>query len=188
MCSLCFYFAVGQEQSKAAIFAWENQQAIRAKFADFQTKVCDKLSKNGVDIEQFRLFVQTQFPPGDFIPPPPAGFTEVFRAITYHGLWDYLHSSPLVHIANKFGASDPEMEGWVRTYKKDLKAYSLVAKLEDYIEADLDVADPPPAKRAKYDPRYYTPVEWKAKFINPSLQYLNEVWELFSNHYLGYNA
>ena len=37
--------------SKAAIFARENRQAIAAKFADFQTKVCDKLSKNGVSIE-----------------------------------------------------------------------------------------------------------------------------------------
>ena len=146
--------------------------------------MCDKLSKNGVDIEQFRLFVQTQFPPGDCIPPPPAGFTEVFRAITYHRLWDYFHCSPLVHIANKFGASDPEMEGWVQTYKKDLKAYSLVTTLEEYIEADLDTADAPPVKRARCDPRYYTPVEWKTKFIDHSLQYLTEVWELFSNRYL----
>ena len=36
-------------QSKAVIFAYENQQTITAKFADFQTKVCDKLVKNGVN-------------------------------------------------------------------------------------------------------------------------------------------
>ena len=150
--------------------------------------MCDKLVKNGVDIEQVRLFVTNQFPPGDCIPPPPASLIEVFKAITQHGLWNYFHYSPLVRIAEKFGAGDHEMEGWVQSYKKDLKAYSLVTTVEDYVEADLDPPPPtvdlPPANCAKYDPRYYTPVEWKTKFVDHSLQYLTEVWELFSYHYL----
>ena len=146
--------------------------------------MCDKLFHIGIDIRQFQLFVVNQFSPGDCIPPLPTSLTEIFEAITRHGLWDYFHYSPLVQIAGTFGANDPEMEGWVQTYKQDLKAYSLVTTVEDYIEADLDNADTPPAKRAKYDPRYYTPVEWKTKFIDHTLQYLAEVWELFSNHYL----
>ena len=76
------------------------------------------------------------------------------------------------------------MKGWVNTYKQDLKAYQLVTTVEEYIEADLDVADTPPAKRARYDSRYYTPVEWKTKFVKHTLQYLADVWELFSSHYL----
>ena len=139
-----------QEQSKAAVFARENQQAINGKFADFLTKVCNKLVKNGVDTEQVRLFVTNQFPPGDCIPPAPASLTEIFQAITHHRLWDYFHYSPLVTIAKKFCANDDEMEGWVQTYKQDLKAYSFVMKVEDYIEADLVNADTPPAKRARY--------------------------------------
>ena len=170
---------------EAADFANENLRAIRAKFADFQTKVCNKLFKSGVDADEFRLFVTNQFPPGDCIPPPPAGLIEMFKAITHHGLWDYFHYSPLVQIANKFGAGDFEVEGWVQTYKQDLKAYQIVAKVEDYIGADLNIADPPPVERAKNDPRYNRPVEWKTKFIDHSLQYLAEVWELFSYHYLG---
>ena len=175
-----------QEQSKAADFAHENQQAIRGKFADFQTNVCTKLLKSGVDIEEFQLFVTNQFPPGDFIPASPTSLTEVFKAITNHGLWDYLHYTPLVQIAKRFGASDPEIEGWVQTYKKDLKAHSIVTTVEEYIETDFDVANtpPPPAKRAKYDPRYCTSVEWKTEFLDHSLQYLAEVWELFSSRYL----
>ena len=176
--------ATTHELSKAAVFAHENRQAITAKFAAFQTKVCNKLLKNRVDAKQFRLFVTNQFPPGDCIPPPPAGLTEIFEAITHHGLWDYFNYFPLVHIVRTFGADDPEMEGWVQTYKKDLKAYSLVATLEDFIETDLDVTDPPIPKRAKYDPHYYTQVEWKTNFIDHSLQYLCEVWESFSSHYL----
>ena len=184
--------ATTHELSKAADFARENRQAITAKFADFKTKVCNKLSKNGVNIKDFQMFVTSQFPPGDCIPQSPTSLTEVFEAITHHRLWDYFHYSPLVQIAKKFGANDPEMANWVQTYKQDLKAYSVVASVEEYIEADLDVADPPPAKRAsydtcycaKYDPRYYTPVEWKTKFVNHTLQYLAEVWELFSYRYL----
>lgn len=154
------------------------------KFADFQTKVCDKLFRNGVDTEQVRLFVTSQFPPGDCIPPPPAGLTEVFKAITQNGLWDYFHYSPLVRIVKAFGGDDHELEGWVQTYKQDLKAYSIVTSVEEYIETDLEIAHPPSAKRARYDPRYYTPVEWKTKFVDHSLQYLADVWELFSSHYL----
>ena len=152
------------------MFAYENKAAITAKFAEFKMKVCDKLVKNGVDLELFRGFVESLFPPGDFIPPPPASLIEIFRAITRHGLWDYLHYSPLIQIAETFGGSDSEIVSWVETYRKDLKAYCMVATAEDYIEADLDIAGPPPAKRArcdldvadpqvKYDSRYNTPVE-----------------------------
>ena len=176
--------AATPELSKAAIFARENRQAIAARFADFQTKVCDKLSKNGVNIEQFRLFVKNQFHPGDCIPPRPASLTEMFEAITHHGLWNYFHYSPLVRITEKFGANDSEMKSWVQTYKNDLKAYQLVTTVEDYIETHLDNVDAPPAKRAKHDPRYYCPMEWKTQFIDHSLQYLADVWEKFSTHYL----
>lgn len=157
---------------------------MRAKFASFQNKVCNKLFNLGIDIEQIRCFVKKQFPPGDFIPPPPATLMEIFDAVTYHGMWDYFHYSPLVQIARNFGAGDSEIESWVQTYKEDLKAYSLVAKLEDYIKADLDISDPPKENRAKYDPHYCHPVEWKTKFTDNSLQYLAEVWEIFSSHYL----
>ena len=169
------------------------------KFADFQTKVCDKLIKNGVDTEEFRQYVTNQFPPGDCIPPPPANMIDMFKAITYHGLWDYFHYSPLEQVVKKFCPNDPEIEGCVQTYKKDLKAYCIVITL--HTEADLEVADPlakrakrakldvadhypPSAKRAKYDARYYRSVEWKTEFIDHTLQYLAEVWELFSCQYL----
>ena len=64
--------------------------------------------------------------------------TEVFEAITHHGLWDSLHYSPLVRIVRKFGAGDPEMKAWIQKYKKDLKAYTIVVSIEDCIESDLD--------------------------------------------------
>ena len=148
--------------------------------------MCNKLLMNGVDTEQFRQFVTNQFPPGDCIPQHPTSLTETFGAITHHRLWDYFHYSPLVHIVQTFGANDPEMQFWVQTYKNDLKAYSIVATLDDYFESDHDhpVADIPPAKRAKYEPHYYHPVEWGSTMINHTLQYLDEVWKLFSSHYL----
>ena len=173
--------ATSHELSKAAVFAHENRQLIKVKFATFQTKVCNKLFKNGVSIEDFWLFVTNQFPPGDCIPRFPTSLTEIFEAINLHGLWDFLHYSPLVRIVQVFGASDPEMKGWVQTYKKDLRAYMLVTKVEEYIETDLELADTPPAK---YDPHHYRPVGWGSALIDHTLQYLAEVWENFSSHYL----
>ena len=180
----CLYISTDtHEPSKAETFKHENRQTIITKFAAFQTNVCNKLFRIRIDIRQFRLFVVNQFPPGDCIPPLPTSLTEIFEAITHHGLWDYFHYSPLVRIAEKFGGDDSEIKGWVQTYKKDLKSYRLATTVVKYIEADLEIADPP-AKRAKYDPRYYRSVEWKTEFIDHSLDYLAEVWELFSAHYL----
>ena len=147
--------ATHKESSNSACFKHENQAAIKAKFADFQTKVCEKLIKNGVNTELVRLFVENQFPPGDCIPPPPADLIEIFRAITHHGLWSYWHYSPLEKIVRRFGDNDSEMESWVETYKKDLKSFCLVTNVEDII-ADLDFAALPPQMKAKY--RYVTEV------------------------------
>jgi len=166
------------------VFARENHQAIRAKFAAFQTKVCNKLFKKNIDVKQFRLFVINQFPPGDCIPPASAGLTEIFQAITHNGLWDFFHYSPLVQIVQTFGGDDLEMEGWVQAYQQDLKAYCLVTTIEACIEPDLDIANPSSANSAKYNPEYYCPVEWKTEFMDHSLNYLAEVWKLFSYHYL----
>ena len=151
----------------------------------FLTNVRDKMLKNGVDIEKFRLFVAALFPPGDCIPQLPTSLTKVFEAITHHGLWDYIHYSPLVRIARNFGAGDPEVEIWIQNYLKDLKAYTIVASIEDCIDSDLDACtDQSRADIAKYDPRYNRPVEWKTDFDDHSLQHLINVWEMFSAQFL----
>ena len=67
-----FYCSVATSPNKATPFALENRQNITAKFGAFQKNVCDKLCKDEVDTEQIRLFTINQFPPGHFIPPPPA--------------------------------------------------------------------------------------------------------------------
>lgn len=181
---IVFHFSAASTETKTVVFARENREVINSKFAEFQTKVCDKLFENNVNIRQFRLFAKNQFSPGDCIPPPPASLIDIFEAITSNGLWNCLHYSPLVHIVETFGANDPEMEDWVQNYKKDLKAYSIVTTVEDYIETVLNVADPSPANIAKYDRHYYCPVEWKTNFVDHSLKYLTEVWKLFSCRYL----
>ena len=171
-----------EETSKAAAFAFENRQAINNKFADFLINVCNRMLKKRVNIKTFRLFVVALFPPGDCIPPLPTNLTKVFEAITHHGLWDYIHYSPLVRIVQTFCASDRKMEAWIRDYKKDLKAYTIVASIEDRIDSILD--DQSRVDSAKYDPRYNCPVEWKTNFIDHSLQHLTDVWEMFSDQYL----
>jgi len=171
--------------SKAAVFAFENRQAINEKFAVFQMNVCNKMLKNGVNTREFRFFVAALFPPGDCIPQSPTNLTEVFEAITHHRLWDCLHYSPLVRIVRNFGASDPEMKAWIQNYKKDLKAYTIVASIEDCIDSNLDTCtDQLRVDCAKYDPRYNCPVEWKTNFVDHSLQHLADVWEMFSDRYL----
>ena len=161
--------------------------------------MCERLVKNGANIELVRLFVKNQFPPF------PAGLIEIFGAITHHGLWDYLHYFPLVKIVQRFGAQDLELETYVETYKKDIKSFCLVTKVENVIDADLYFADIPPAKKAKYTTdvdeahfppeeraknnlHYCCPVEWKTEFIDHSLQYLAEIWEVFSCRYLQPNS
>ena len=182
-------FAVSPKEnlSKAAVFVTENRQAIKSKFAVFQTNVCEKFEQIGVDIRKFRQYVAIQFSPGDCIPSSPTSLMEIFDAITHHELWDYFHYSPLVRIIQKFGAGDPEMKAWIKEYRKDLRSYKLVTTVADCIESECDpsAARSSPEK-AKDDPRYFTPVEWKTdhEFVKYSLQYLTDVWEMFSSHYL----
>lgn len=174
-----------QDMRKSHIFACENLEVIKGKFADFQTNVCEKFEQMGVDIRKFRQYVAIQFSPGNCIPSSPTSLMDIFDAITHHGLWDYFHFSPLVTIIKKFGAGDREMKTWIEEYKKDLKSYKLVATLEDYIDSEIeDHCEPPQAKKAKYDPSYFTQMEWKTEFVDHSLQYLTDVWEMFSSHYL----
>ena len=174
-----------QDMRKSHIFACENLEVIKGKFADFQTNVCEKFEQMGVDIRKFRQYVAIQFSPGNCIPSSPTSLMDIFDAITHHGLWDYFHFSPLVTIIKKFGAGDPEMKTWIEEYKKDLKSYKLVATLEDYIDSEIkDHSEPPRAQKAKDDPSYFTQMEWKTEFVDHSLQYLTDVWEMFSSHYL----
>ena len=116
------------------------------------TNVCEKLSKNGVDIKSFRLFIIALFHPGRCIPPLPTDINKVFEAITDHGLWDSLHCSPLVLIVQKFGSCDPEMTDWIQNYLKDLKSHKLLTNVQDLIKSELVAStEPSPAKKAKYD-------------------------------------
>ena len=170
-----------EEVSRTGVFAIENRQAINEKFAVFLSNVRDKMIKNGIDVEEFRLFVAILFPPGDCIPQSPTDLTKVFEAITHHGLWDSLHYSPLVRIVQKFGASDPDMEAWIQNYKKDVKAYTIVTSIEDRIDA---CAHQSQVDSIKYDPRYNCPMEWKVEFVDRSLQHLTDLWEIFSDRYL----
>ena len=170
-------------KKKVNEFLWENRQNIISKFAKLQTNVCKKMSTTGaIDLRQFCLFVTNLFPPGDCIPHSPTSLTEVFKAITNHGLWDFFHYSPLVKVVEEFGANDPDMKEWIQGYKKDLKSYNMMTTITDCIE--LELANPTGPSLAKYDPRYNRSVEWKTNFVDHTLQYLAEVWELFSTHYL----
>ena len=138
-----------------------------------------------IDIDEFRLFVVACFPPGDCIPQSPTNITNVFEAITRHGLWGSLHYTPLVRIVRKFGAGDHEMEVLIQDYQKDLKAYTIVARIEDCIDSVLDdCAAQSQVNSAKYDRRYHCPVEWKTDFVDHSLQHLTDVWRMFSKQYL----
>ena len=171
--------------SKSSVFACENLQTISSRFADLQTKVCEKL-ESGVDVKKIWLFVKNQFPPGDCIPPLPTSLTEIFEAITRHGLWDYYHYSPLEKIVKKYGAGDTEMKNWIQNYRKDVKSYLLITTVEDFFEPELDTdVASSPAEKAKYDRRYCCPVELKIDLIEHCcLQYLADLWEAFSGHYL----
>ena len=171
------------EAKPKAVFIRENRQAIKGKFASLLTNICNKMLKNGnVNVEQFRLFVIALFPPGDCIPHSLTSLTDIFEAITRHGLWDFFHYSPLAKIVKEFGTNDPDMKKWVQDYKNDLKSYNSMTKITDCIE--LVLANPTQPSPAKYDPSYNCPVEWKTNFVDHALQYLAEVWEMFSSHYL----
>ena len=79
------------------------------------------------------------------------------------------------------------MNKLVQDYMKDLKSCTSMTKITD-CTAELLVANPTELLPGKYNPDYNRPVEWKTNFIDHTLQYLVEVWETFSSHYLLTNS
>ena len=79
------------------------------------------------------------------------------------------------------------MNKLVQDYMKDLKSCTSMTKIMD-CTAELVLANPTEPLPGKYNPGYNRPVEWKTNFIDHALQYLVEVWETFSSHYLLTNS
>ena len=60
---------------------------------------------------------------------------EIFRALSKHGLWDYLNYYLLQNIIEEFAGDDDELNGMMEQYQEALTGYILTLWIQTYLEA-----------------------------------------------------
>ena len=169
-----------------------NLAKIKGSFATLVTNITFNLTKKSIDIGELLFYITILFPPGDFIEYAKS-VAEVFKAITYHQLWDYCSFTPVEQIVEKFGENDPLLTEWISAYKSELAGFNAVTKIADYIEAcsdDEDVADSEQSIRqniARYDKRYCRKLSIKlkpARITEKSLDYIDQFWRSIADYFV----
>ena len=152
--------------------ARKNRQNIDGKFGQLLIKVCQKLRKKSINIDDLEIFLKGIFPEGCI--PEFSNITDVFKIITGHKLWDSWNYYPLKKLVEVFAADDEEIMSWLESYKQDLNSYKETTKLIDYIA----VKEQQPAR---YDWHYYRKLKLHMpKFTNHTLKYIDELLEEFA--------
>ena len=97
---------------------------------------------------------------------------------------------PLKAVIQKFLHDDGEAKAKVLEYSKSFAAFKATMKISEFIKNQHGLlendAQPPPIKRARYDPSYYGTLRVKLN-VNPTdlmLNYIDELWESVSIQFL----
>ena len=159
-----------------------NLGKIKGCFAALIKEVSQKLSVLIVDMKEFRLYIATLFPPGDFISSEET-VMDVFSAITHNRLWDYNNYCPVEEICKQYGGMDKRLLSLVNDYISELAGFRAANKLIKYVEDcnEDDIADPDDSigqYKARYDKKYYRKLSVKlnVRVTEASLDYIDKFW------------
>ena len=166
-----------------------NLARIKGRFATLVTKVTDNLRRKNIDMEEFRLYIITLFPPGDIFSDTKS-VAKIFEAISRHKLWDYMSHNPIEEISEKFGGDDPQLKEWIRKYKSELAGFKATTKIVDYIKKcnsnDEEIADSDEhLQMARYDKRYCRSltIKLKSRVTEKSLDYIDQLWRSIAEYF-----
>lgn len=112
--------------------ASKNIKEIKRCFASLVMKVCSKLRTMNINMNDFRLFVDTLFL-DDFLTSAPT-MDEIFRAISHKEHWHYLNHDPIEAIIMEFGGEDQELSELISSYELQLSRFKATTKIIDFIK------------------------------------------------------
>ena len=135
-------------QSPSAVaIAQRSVQRIKGKFAILVTKSRSKLQSRNVDVDDVQTFLVTLYSSPNskdgsstvaVVVESARNLSEIFRALSTYGLWDYLNYYLLQDMIEGFAHDDNELNGMMEQYQKDLTGHILTLKIQTYLDATHD--------------------------------------------------
>ena len=111
------------------------------------TKSRRKLQNRNVDVDDVQTFLVTLYSSPNsknvsdtvtVVVESARNLSEIFRALSRYGLWDYLNYYLLQDMIEEFAHDDDELNGMMKQYQKDLTGHILTLKIQTYLDATHD--------------------------------------------------
>ena len=111
------------------------------------TKSRRKLQSRNVDVDDIQTFLVTLYSSPNskdgsdmvtVVVESARNLSEIFRALSRYGLWDYLNYYLLQDMIEEFAHDDNELNGMMEQYQKDLTGHILTLKIQTYLDATHD--------------------------------------------------
>ena len=124
--------------------------------------------------------------------------SEIFRALSRYGLWDYLNYYLLQDMIEGFAHDDNELNGMMEQYQKDLTGHILTLKIQTYLDAthgelplvstndsensdDETIPALPPEQKYKLFKKLKGKI--KANVTDHTLSYIIDLWRSLTNQF-----
>ena len=117
---------------------------IKGKFSILVTRSRRKLQNRKIDVDDLQTFLVTMYSSPKSrdgsdtvtrVVESASSLDEIFRALSKHGLWDYLNYYLLQSIIEAFADDDKELNGMMEQYQQDLTGYILTLRIQTYLDA-----------------------------------------------------
>ena len=117
---------------------------IKGKFSILVTKSRRKLQYRKIDVDDIQTFLVTMYSSPDSkdgsdtvttVVESAKNLDEIFRALSKHGLWDYLNYYLLQNIIEEFAGDDDELNGMMEQYQEALTGHILTLRIQTYLDA-----------------------------------------------------
>ena len=128
----------------SAAVAQYNIVMIQGKFAILVTKSRKRLQNKEIDVEDIQTFLVTIYSSPNSrdgsgmvmtVLESAKSLDEIFRALSKHGLWDYLNYYLLQSIIKEFARDDKELNDMMEQYQQDLTGHILALRIQEYLDA-----------------------------------------------------
>lgn len=167
-----------------------NLERIKGCFASLISRVSTRLTKMDIDMTEFRVYISTRFPPGDFVLSATT-VSDIFTALNKNLLWDFFHFTPIEDVCRTFGRGDKELSELISDYKSELAGYKATTKISGFItecdDSDDDIAESTHFLNiARYDRKYCRrlTVKLKDRVTQKSLDYIDKFWRSIADFFV----
>ena len=171
------------------------------------TKSRRKLQNRNVDVDDVQTFLVTLYSSPNskdgsdtvtVVVESARNLSEIFRALSRYGLWDYLNYYLLQDMIEEFAHDDDELNGMMDQYQKDLTGHILTLKIQTYLDAthnelplvstndsensdDETIPALPPEQKYKLFKKLRGKI--KANVTDHTLNYIIDLWRSLTNQF-----